>query len=393
MSARTCLLCGKPLSRIWVGAGDDFCSREHGNQYRLKRGMDRLTETNKISILMRRRETPRPIVSASLPLDSAASRRDFPEEKIPAESGMRSPLLPRLSVSTTSRISPVSERYAEARLPQLAGSSQPRQADSSLLRFSARKTAPVAPASRAASPVRIPRVRAALLRNRLVGTGSEHRGFGAYRRAGIPAHAGFGGMAPSRIEPPGAACFRNAQRPRRLETPQGTNRVRGLSRSFGFRPQAHRDAIGAWPLKARVVVASLTAPALQFPLLRKTLNGTPASRTMSQRISTQGLGCPSLSARVGATGIQWPGTVQTGRHNPCHGPAPAVREWGPFWNVSELAGFAHPRRSLGAPERGMGTPCVVALPLTPVRANGAAPHVALAPFAPQNSPFGYKEYQ
>jgi hypothetical protein len=45
MSARTCLLCGKPLSRIWVGAGD-FCSREHGNQYRLKRGMDRLTETN-----------------------------------------------------------------------------------------------------------------------------------------------------------------------------------------------------------------------------------------------------------------------------------------------------------------------------------------------------------
>jgi len=184
---------------------DDFCSREHGNQYRLKRGMDRLTETNKISILMRRRETPRPIVSASLPLDSAASRRDFPEEKIFSESGMRSPLLPRLSVSTTSRISPVSERYAEARLPQPARSSEPRQADSSLLRFSARKTAPVAPASRAASPVRIPRVRAALLRNRLVGTGSEHRGFGAYRRAGIPALAGFGGMVPSRIEPPGAA--------------------------------------------------------------------------------------------------------------------------------------------------------------------------------------------
>src|ERR1039457_4862899 len=84
MSARTCLLCGKPLSRIWVGAGDDFCSREHGNQYRLKRGMDRLTEANKISSLMRRRETPRPITPASLPLDSASSRRDFPGMKIPA---------------------------------------------------------------------------------------------------------------------------------------------------------------------------------------------------------------------------------------------------------------------------------------------------------------------
>jgi hypothetical protein len=40
----------------------------------------------------------------------------------------------------------------------------------------------------------------------------------------------------------------------------------------------------------------------------------------------------------------------------------------------------------------MPTPCVVAVPLAPVRANGA-PHLALAPFAPQNSPFGYKEYQ
>jgi hypothetical protein len=40
----------------------------------------------------------------------------------------------------------------------------------------------------------------------------------------------------------------------------------------------------------------------------------------------------------------------------------------------------------------MPTPCLVALPLAPVRANGA-PHVATAPFAPLNSPFDFKEYQ
>ena len=79
--------------------------------------------------------------------------------------------------------------------------------------------------------------------------------------------------------------------------------------------------------------------------------------------------------------------------SPWQGHAPARREWGPLWNVSELAGFPEPRRSLAAFERGMPTPCVVALPLAPVRANGAAHHVALAPFAPQNSLFGYKEYQ
>src|SRR5436190_18686212 len=61
MSAKSCLLCGKALSRIWVGAGEDFCSREHRNQYRLRRGMDRLQEANKVASLMRRRENPKPI--------------------------------------------------------------------------------------------------------------------------------------------------------------------------------------------------------------------------------------------------------------------------------------------------------------------------------------------
>src|SRR5208337_4586118 len=73
MNARTCLLCGKPLSRIWVGAGEDFCSREHRNQYRLRRGMDRLLEANKVAILIRRRELSKPI-SAELQAGNAAAR-------------------------------------------------------------------------------------------------------------------------------------------------------------------------------------------------------------------------------------------------------------------------------------------------------------------------------
>jgi hypothetical protein len=391
MSARTCLLCGKPLSRIWVGAGD-FCSREHGNQYRLKRGMDRLTETNKISILMRRRENPRPITSAALPLDFAASRRDFPEVKTPA-GGTRFPLLHRLSVSSPPRISPVSQQYIEPRLPHPAGSSQPRQPDSSRLRFSARQTAPLAPVRRTTLPVRIPRVRAALLRNRMAGTGGERRGFGAYRRALMRAEAGLGGIAPSRIEPPGAACFLDTQRPLQLETPRSTGAVRGLSHGFGFRRPARRRAVCAWPRKARMAVASLASPARQLPYRQAALNSPAASRAMSRRISTQGWAYPSFLAGGNATGIQWPGAAPAGMRRPGQGSAPARREWGPLWNVSQLAGFPDPRRSLAAPERGRPTPCMVALPLAPVRANGAARHVALAPFAPQNSLFGYKEYQ
>jgi hypothetical protein len=387
MNARTCLLCGKPLGRIWVGAGDDFCSREHGNQYRLKRGMDRLTEANKISSLMRRRENPRPIASASLPLDAAASHRDFPEVKIPAAGATRFPSL-RLPSGSSRRISPVSERFVQPRLPRLAGSSQPRQPDCALLRISRRKTAPVGPPRRVALPVRIPRARAALLRNRMLGTGGECRAFGGFRHVVIRAHAGLGGMTPFRIELPGAACFRITRRPRGIQAPPRAGRVQTLSRGFGFRRPARRAAVCVRPLKARAMT-SLASSARRFLHIRRRPNRPAAPRAMSRRISPRGLVCPRVWARASVAGIQWLGPLRIG---PSNGRAPAVRQWGPLWRVSGLAGFPNPRRSLSAPERGMPTPCVVAVPLAPVRANGA-PHVALAPFAPQNSPFGYKEYQ
>jgi hypothetical protein len=392
MSVRTCLLCGKPLGRIWVGAGDDFCSREHGNQYRLKRGMDRLTEANKISSLMRRRESPRPITSASQPLDSASARRDYPEAKTPAAGGTRFPSLRPLSVSSTPRIAAVSEHYVPPRLRPLAGSTEPRPPDSPLLRFPARKTAPLAPAPRVVLPARIPRARAALLRDRILRPGGEHRGFGAVRHAGIRGQAGLDGIAPSRIELPGAACFLNTHSPREIEAPQKTGKAQGLSRGFGFRRPARRGAVSARPLKARAALAGLAMPARQFLYVRKTLHGPATPRAISRGISTYKLVFPSIMARVNATGIQGPSAARIGKRRPCHGTVPAVREWGPQWNISGLAGFPHPRRLAAAPERGMPTPCLVALPLAPVRANGA-PHVTLAPFAPQNSPFGYKEYQ
>jgi hypothetical protein len=392
MSARTCLLCGKPLSRIWVGAGDDFCSREHGNQYRLKRGMDRLTETNKISSLMRRRENPMPIVSAHLPLDSASSSRDFPEMNISAGSRTLLPSLRPLLGLSKPRISPVSESYMQPRVPRMAGSAEPQQPDSSLLRFSARKTAPLVPVRRIEMPVRIPRAQAALLRDRILGAGSEHRGFGAIRHAAIREHAGLGGIAPSRINPPSAACFLNNRRPRTIKAPLRKDSVQGLYRGFGFRRPARRRAICVWPMKPRVAMVPRLSPARQMPSVRDAMNRPAAPQAMSRRISTRELACPSFLAPMNPSGLKWPGAVRIGKRS-FNGHMPALRDWGPLWNLSGMAGLVHPRHSVAALiERGMPTPRVVAVRLAPVRANGAH-HIAQAPFNPQNSPFGYKEYQ
>ena len=66
MSARVCQLCGKPLSRLWVGGDGDYCSKEHRSQHRLRQGMDRLEEASKVTSLMRRRENPRHISTATI---------------------------------------------------------------------------------------------------------------------------------------------------------------------------------------------------------------------------------------------------------------------------------------------------------------------------------------
>ncbi|MBS1856190.1 MAG: hypothetical protein JST11_12555 [Acidobacteria bacterium] len=77
MNARNCQLCGKPLSRLRVGGDGDFCSKEHRNQFRLRAGMDRLVEVNKVASLMRRRESPRQIPTASLIRSGAIERHEF----------------------------------------------------------------------------------------------------------------------------------------------------------------------------------------------------------------------------------------------------------------------------------------------------------------------------
>src|SRR5947199_1397115 len=99
MNAKTWQLCGKPLGRIRVGADGDFCSREHRNQYRLRQGMDRLTEANKMASLMRRREQPKPINPGPQKGQTGAHSAEAPPLKIEA-----SPTIPTVRWTPATRM-------------------------------------------------------------------------------------------------------------------------------------------------------------------------------------------------------------------------------------------------------------------------------------------------
>jgi hypothetical protein len=65
MNSQACLLCGKTLSRIRVGSGEDFCCRDHRDQYRLRRGMDRLGQGKKPSGVIPPGDLFKPLTAAA----------------------------------------------------------------------------------------------------------------------------------------------------------------------------------------------------------------------------------------------------------------------------------------------------------------------------------------
>jgi len=76
------------------GAGDEFCSREHRNQYRLRQGMERLAEANQVASVVRRRENPRQIPVDQLRAHGNDTPRAFLESR--RVSGTPGAFLPEL---------------------------------------------------------------------------------------------------------------------------------------------------------------------------------------------------------------------------------------------------------------------------------------------------------
>jgi hypothetical protein len=137
MSARSCQLCGKPLSRFSSASGGDFCSRDHRNQFRLRQGMGRLQEANQVATVMRRREQLRPLPNANTPNSANIDRRGFFELQFaPAAK-------PQVAFHTIEahlpalRINATSNQYIPAQAMAGAGKSESRSA--AVVRFSARR--------------------------------------------------------------------------------------------------------------------------------------------------------------------------------------------------------------------------------------------------------------
>src|SRR5690348_3207790 len=151
MSTKTCQLCGKALGRRGDG---DFCSSEHRNQFRLRRGMDRLEEANKVASLMRRRENPRAIPASQLVAAGACVPRAS-TDPVPFPVPQQEPRLRSLKpVLHAARILPKAERFSNplSGLSRRLGASDDRAATPASLPFVARRAVPALESKKSTKP-------------------------------------------------------------------------------------------------------------------------------------------------------------------------------------------------------------------------------------------------
>ena len=292
MNARTCLLCGKALSRIWVGAGEDFCSREHRNQYRLRKGMDRLLEASKVANLMRRREQPKPIT-------------------------------PTLQ----------------------AGNSAQRLQDSPAIRFAARGLAPIYPASKWAPPVSTPDSQGWIKWYRTALLESTPREYGILRgQVAVNGGASGNGAASGqtyrvvlgkgsrKIDPPGAACLERTRRLRPLRLTGRHGNALRVSAGAGFRLPSKRGRHFPTP---RHPIAGMRWPDRPMRRALRTLDRPMAAKLQQTSFPLREALNPDAPRPALGAGMPFPGILAAGRRTAADGKILAPRPWGALWSKTE----------------------------------------------------------
>ncbi len=387
MNVRTCLLCGKPLSRIKVGSGEDFCSREHRNQYRLRRGMDRLLEANKMASLMRRREKPKP-VSAPLPMSAAPdAHRGFglvglkiASRAACARASLSLGAAARLRFSTGfASFPPLSPAHSDGgRLPAGVARFSPGPAGARLVVPAPAGGLSLRAGVAAAGFAALDRTPAAGRR----GTLWARRAFGMLRHPVPPVQLAGGCAAHTRFQwlVPGG-------QPNRLALPQKTGKALRVSASAGFRippPEVRRLCFVLPP------VAGLPRPDYSPPSVLPFTQCAVRPFSIALTISIPGLWFPAAPLLRKAPGMAWPSLV-------------ILR-----WSRVEWNGGGH-RRPGEQPVLGTSLPVAhdalqvrlrwtgfaggFALRfLSPRKTPAGSPpghQLALVPFAPRETPFGY----
>ena len=381
MNGRTCQLCGKALSRFTVGSGGDFCSREHRNQFRLRLGMDRLVEANKVANLMRRRENAKSIPASQLVRDSKVSPRVAPLLRMPMRQPDVRPMRPLAAALPTPMLASRSKLSRLRQQPAKAMNSEARSIEARDFGVRLKRLLPppapgdgfrtqMAPAGAVLprlSGARLAKLRREVSQLRLV----LHR-----------THVGGNGIQvrPLHLPP------QNPQEPqpaRRLNNSAGRGRELRVSGGIGFRliaprirkvefPHPHTSPPGR-STNARGLTSSIQpkkSPVMPAEVMRFTVR-VPAA--------------PKGPTQNNPAAFRWPDALPNGR-GPARSTVPVSQSCDVTWEAPPMAA---PQLRCGNGSAGLRavTPQAPSLPAPGPRGMSAGRRATEVAFQPQETPF------
>ena len=373
MSARSCQLCNKPLSRIWVGSDGDFCSREHRNQYRLRQGMDRLQEANKVANVMRRREQVKPLNNIRQAAVSSVSRRGFFQMRIVSQArpllSASSPTIElpavRIKIDSASFIPPRPTAGGHAPIPKAAGGI--RFANRRRHQVSTRRLMKLSSHIQPAAACHADICRRAEARR---------REFGMARCSGLRIVFGQNKIRKSGVRPPAAESSGSAR------AKNAASRGNALRVSLTYKIRVRKLDRSRVPIAAAISnglkwIEKSYAPAAHSPLESPRHDCPPVA------IPLGGVVCPPApSAAFGSPSLR---RRAAELHKPSpRGGAPAiVRSEDIAWNApAEGMELPDPALLQWKPGQATALPHIRVRP-SPARGKGRSRH-ALAPFVPQD---------
>jgi hypothetical protein len=377
MNARSCQLCGKPLSRLRVGGDGDFCSREHRNQHRLRRGMDRLEEANKVTSLMRRRENPRHISAARLMCNSALERRGFFESQQPARgAGAFSPVL---RGPAEPRIGGGADRCLPPRVTRLPGSGVSRWADASGSRIDGRGTLPLLPPCGQSLPARISRAPLVSLQREAPAPLASRRDFGMLRPSEIRVYLSGATLAPGAPDRRGALALERHDHLCRIESFALEGKALRVSVGIGFRVgAANWQGFSRWPQAPAEMVWPRT-PRRYMPEIH---DYTALYRKLGVGIWTMRACLPAVGSAMRPARFVFPGAVAPRKRQPATIAPPAKRTTDLSWKPAEPQSRGMAVRPPAAGFGARNGSHLFRIALMPSRARGER-QVAFTAFIPQ----------
>ncbi len=383
MNGRICQLCGKQLSRFAVGSDGDFCSREHRNQFRLRLGMDRLQEANKVASLMRRRENTKPIPAAQLATDCKVLPRVAPPFRLRVPNPSTLSILPLHAALETVRIAAASDDLMPPTLARIPLEGKRRELQSAV-RFSALDPRPTI------VPVAL-RMSAHLQPARAVRPGQAStlpsqrpRKVSTIGSRVSRTTSGANGIQLISVARPGIQNCQSAQRARVLAHCPDRGQDLRVSGGIGFRPPA---------LRFRNVLLAMDLCAMLLPSGREMRRVMGSSRPTEAQVRSSaipipmsGLVTPTIKAPVSRTAFRWPSALQPGSR-PAHQAVDSNRSCAVRWIPREAG---PPRFQIAAGTCQFGVPESELRPsLPPMNSLQSLRRVQTVRFEPDEVPFQY----